>query len=67
MYKHTFYYFLGNKKYPEIYILQKQLQLGRGVAVISRSVIWLSDRELDAGVMGEMLSRGGWVGGGGSR
>ena len=21
MYKHTFYYFLGNKKYPEIYIL----------------------------------------------
>ena len=22
MYKHTFYYFLGNKKYPEIYILQ---------------------------------------------
>ena len=24
MYKHTFYYFLGNKKYPEIYILQIQ-------------------------------------------
>ena len=24
MYKHTFYYFLGNKKYPEIYILQVQ-------------------------------------------
>ena len=23
MYKHTFYYFLGNKKYPEIYILLK--------------------------------------------
>ena len=23
MYKHTFYYFLGNKKYPEIYILQQ--------------------------------------------
>ena len=22
MYKHTFYYFLSNKKYPEIYILQ---------------------------------------------
>ena len=22
MYKHTFYYFLGNKKYPEIYILR---------------------------------------------
>ena len=22
MYKHTFYYFLGNKKYPEMYILQ---------------------------------------------
>ena len=22
MYKHTFYYFLGNKKYPGIYILQ---------------------------------------------
>ena len=21
IYKHTFYYFLGNKKYPEIYIL----------------------------------------------
>ena len=26
MYKHTFYYFLGNKKYPEIYILPKYLQ-----------------------------------------
>ena len=25
MYKHTFYYFLGNKKYPEIYILPPQL------------------------------------------
>ena len=24
MYKHTFYYFLGNKKYPEIYILQEK-------------------------------------------
>ena len=24
MYKHTFYYFLGNKKYPEIYILHKR-------------------------------------------
>ena len=23
MYKHTFYYFLGNKKYPEIYILRQ--------------------------------------------
>ena len=22
MYKHTFYYFSGNKKYPEIYILR---------------------------------------------
>ena len=25
MYKHTFYYFLGNKKYPEIYILSSYL------------------------------------------
>ena len=25
MYKHTFYYFLGNKKYPEIYILPRKL------------------------------------------
>ena len=25
MCKHTFYYFLGNKKYPEIYILQFHL------------------------------------------
>ena len=24
MYKHTFYYFLGNKKYPEIYILPEE-------------------------------------------
>ena len=27
MYKHTFYYFLGNKKYPEIYILQFQKKI----------------------------------------
>ena len=26
MYKHTFYYFLGNKKYPEIYILHYEWQ-----------------------------------------
>ena len=25
MYKHTFYYFLGNKKYPEIYILHLKI------------------------------------------
>ena len=25
MYKHTFYYFLGNRKYPEIYILPSNL------------------------------------------
>ena len=27
MYKHTFYYFLGNKKYPEIYILLTEKNL----------------------------------------
>ena len=27
MYKHTFYYFLGNKKYPEIYILLKRMNI----------------------------------------
>ena len=27
MYKHTFYYFLGNKKYPEIYILPLESQM----------------------------------------
>ena len=26
MYKHTFYYFLGNKKYPEIYILLSKVE-----------------------------------------
>ena len=27
MYKHTFYYFLGNKKYPEIYILLLHIRI----------------------------------------
>ena len=33
MYKHTFYYFLGNKKYPEIYILQIKTSFFPGVKV----------------------------------
>jgi len=28
MYKHTFYYLSGNKKYPEIYILHNQQWAG---------------------------------------
>ena len=39
MYEHTLYYFLGNKKYPEIYILQQyqvKFQIFIGLFLFSR-------------------------------
>ena len=50
MYKHTFYYFLGNKKYPEIYILHLQIyNCCTAESIISKVVLKCDNVKLLAG------------------
>ena len=53
MYKHTFYYFLGNKKYPEIYILPiKEEKKDQGANVLFRHVCLCVEHEEDENAEG---------------
>ena len=50
MYKHTFYYFLGNKKYPEIYILPWHCFLW-----LFTLTLWRPSREARARIAGSLV------------
>ena len=72
MCKHTFYYFLGNKKYPEIYILHEVRPLSRkgngstlthhfntlGSFISPKTHVLMSEEEASQLLMGKNLQ--GW-------